>query len=179
MPINLLCSHHLHKVSAGSRRCKIRTNFSFLLRGVGGPHHGQRPLIPSVHGMSLLWQRNLQRVRLSLSKLKIPEKPFWSLLQPGQRHGTNHSGCILQTLKRKLRCEEGNQQNAVWQLFAGPGTVSPATVPSAQCPVSGGQGCKWQCLGQGSPSAMVPVPVWLESLKSPWGAHCLSVHFLS
>lgn len=67
-----------------------------------------------------------------------------SLLQPGQRHGTNHSGRILQTLKRKLRCEEGNQQNAVWQLFAGPGTVSLATVPSAQCQgVRGASGSAW------------------------------------
>lgn len=49
MAINLLSSHHLHKQGVrGSHRCKIHTNFSFLLRGVGGAHHGQRPLIPSV-----------------------------------------------------------------------------------------------------------------------------------
>lgn len=35
-------------MSAGSHRCKTYANFGFLLRGVGGVHHGQRPLSPSV-----------------------------------------------------------------------------------------------------------------------------------
>ena len=36
------------KVSTGSHRCKTHTDFNFLLRGVGGDHHGQRSSIPCI-----------------------------------------------------------------------------------------------------------------------------------